>query len=131
MLLCPWGFSRQEYWNGLPCPLPRDLATEGLNPGLPHFRRILYRLSHQERTLLPGKLCLPCPSLTKPSAFTSKSLSQGVGQNTTLFFEAVSPQKCLIWIKSSDVRHSILKCPPFPMVPTTFPLYCLSHASIS
>ena len=23
-LLCPWGFSRQEYWNGLPCPLPGD-----------------------------------------------------------------------------------------------------------
>ena len=21
-LLCPWGFSRQEYWNGLPCPFP-------------------------------------------------------------------------------------------------------------
>ena len=19
-LLCPWGFSREEYWNGLPCP---------------------------------------------------------------------------------------------------------------
>ena len=29
MLLCPWGFSRQEYWGGLPCLLqgispPRD-----------------------------------------------------------------------------------------------------------
>ena len=25
-LLCPWGFSRQEYWSGLPCPgiQPRD-----------------------------------------------------------------------------------------------------------
>ena len=22
-LLCPWGFSRQEYWSGLPCPPPR------------------------------------------------------------------------------------------------------------
>ena len=22
---CPWGFSRQEYWNGLPCPPPGDL----------------------------------------------------------------------------------------------------------
>ena len=21
-LLCPWGFSRQEYWSGLPCPPP-------------------------------------------------------------------------------------------------------------
>ena len=22
--LCPWGFSRQEYWSGLPCPPPGD-----------------------------------------------------------------------------------------------------------
>ena len=22
--LCPWGFSRQEYWNGLPCPPPGE-----------------------------------------------------------------------------------------------------------
>ena len=21
-LLCPWGFCRQEYWSGLPCPSP-------------------------------------------------------------------------------------------------------------
>ena len=23
-LLCPWGFSRQEYWSGLPCPPPGE-----------------------------------------------------------------------------------------------------------
>ena len=28
--LCPSGFSRQEYWSGLPCPPPGDL----LNPGI-------------------------------------------------------------------------------------------------
>ena len=42
-LFCPWGFSRQEYWSGLPCPPPGDLS----NPGLLHCRQILYRLSHQ------------------------------------------------------------------------------------
>ena len=42
-LLCPWGFSRQEYWTGLPCPPPWDLP----NPDLPHRKQILYRLSHQ------------------------------------------------------------------------------------
>ena len=25
------GFSRQEYWSGLPCPPPGDLPTQGLN----------------------------------------------------------------------------------------------------
>ena len=26
------GFSRQEYWSGLPCPLPRDLPDPGIEP---------------------------------------------------------------------------------------------------
>ena len=26
-LLCPWGFSRQECWSGLPCPPPGDLSN--------------------------------------------------------------------------------------------------------
>ena len=46
-LLCPWGFSRQEYWSGLPCPPPGAIPTQGSNPGLPHCKPILYRLSHQ------------------------------------------------------------------------------------
>ena len=29
-LLCPWGFSRQEYWNGLPFPPPGDLPDPGI-----------------------------------------------------------------------------------------------------
>ena len=41
--LCLWGFSRQEYWSGLPCPPPGDLP----NPGLPYWRHTLYHLIHQ------------------------------------------------------------------------------------
>ena len=26
------GFSRQEYWSGLPCPLPGDLPYPGIEP---------------------------------------------------------------------------------------------------
>ena len=32
---CPWGFSRQEYWSGLPCPPPEDLPNPGLDPRFP------------------------------------------------------------------------------------------------
>ena len=32
-LLCPWGFSRQEHWNGLPCLPP--LPNPGIKPGSP------------------------------------------------------------------------------------------------
>ena len=41
-------FSRQEYWSGSPFPSPGDLPNSGIEPGLPHCRRIIYRLSHQE-----------------------------------------------------------------------------------
>ena len=29
-LLCPWHFSRQEYWSRLPCPPPQDLPDPGI-----------------------------------------------------------------------------------------------------
>ena len=41
------GFSRQEYWSGLPFPSPGDLPDPGIEPGLPHCRQTLYRLSYQ------------------------------------------------------------------------------------
>ena len=33
--LCPWRFSRQEYWSGLPCPLPGDIPNPGIEPRFP------------------------------------------------------------------------------------------------
>ena len=33
------GFSRQEYWNGLPFPPPGVLPNQGSKPGLQHCRR--------------------------------------------------------------------------------------------
>ena len=29
-VLCPWGFSRQEYWSGLSCPPPGNLLDPGI-----------------------------------------------------------------------------------------------------
>ena len=34
-LLCPWGFSRSEYWSGLPRPPPGDLPNPGIEPRSP------------------------------------------------------------------------------------------------
>ena len=31
-LLCPWWFSRQEYWRGLPRPSPGNLPNPGIEP---------------------------------------------------------------------------------------------------
>ena len=33
--LCPWGFSRQEYWSGLPCPSPEDIPNPPIEPRSP------------------------------------------------------------------------------------------------
>ena len=43
LFVTPWtvqvplsmGFSRQEYWNGLPFPFPGDLPNPGIEPGSP------------------------------------------------------------------------------------------------
>ena len=39
------GFSRQEYWSGL--PFPSIFLTQGSNPGLLHCRKTLYHLNHK------------------------------------------------------------------------------------
>ena len=45
------GFSRQEYWSGLPFPSPGIFLTQGSNPRLLLCRQILYILSHLESQL--------------------------------------------------------------------------------
>ena len=41
------GFSRQEYWSGLPFPSPGDLPDPGIEPRSPRCRQTLYSLSYQ------------------------------------------------------------------------------------
>ena len=36
-VLLSMGFSRQEYWSGLPFPSPGDLPYPGIEPGSPTF----------------------------------------------------------------------------------------------
>ena len=37
-LLCPWGFSRHEYWSGLPCPSPGDFPNTRSEPRSPSLK---------------------------------------------------------------------------------------------
>ena len=37
-LLCPWRFSRQEYWSRFPCLLPGDLPNPGIKPRSPKLQ---------------------------------------------------------------------------------------------
>ena len=95
------GFPRQDYWSGLPFPLPGDLPKPGIKPSLlclPHCRQIVF-LSHQrslisllshQRSLIYLLIyySLP-PSLSSFSPFCSPSffaLSKSASQTKNLFF---------------------------------------------
>ena len=52
------GFSRQEYWSGLPCLLQGIFLTQGLNLHLMRCRQILYHWAARE-ALTPVQWCLP------------------------------------------------------------------------
>ena len=48
------GFSRREYWSGLPCPPPGNLSDAGgLNP---HFLHLLHQHAGSLPRVSPGKL---------------------------------------------------------------------------
>ena len=92
--LCPWGFSRQEYWSGLPCPPPGDqilylltqhgspkntgvsslsllqgiFLTHEWNWALLHCRQILYQLSYQG-SLSKRLIVFKCQQQFLPTCF--------------------------------------------------------------
>ena len=79
-LLCPWGFSRQEYWSRLPCHLQGIFPTQGSNPGLPHCRQILYPLSHQRSpqvSLFGGKMRIAAGETAPQAALRNCSKEAG------------------------------------------------------
>ena len=44
-LLCPWGFSRQEYWSGLSCPPPGDFPNLGIEHRSPTLQADSFTIS--------------------------------------------------------------------------------------
>ena len=62
------GFSKQEYWNGLPCPPPRDLPDPGVEPGSPALGRF-FTTSTTWETHIPASICQSqTPNLSLPTA---------------------------------------------------------------
>ena len=54
------GFSKQEYWSGLPFPSPRDLPDPGIEPRSPALQTNALRLSHQGSPPLISSLPVTC-----------------------------------------------------------------------
>ena len=67
------GFSRQEYWSGLPFPSPKDLP----NSGLPNCRQTLYhlRLGNPNRLLQSVNITFIWAGKTKNSEITHLTFS--------------------------------------------------------
>ena len=61
-----WGFSKQEYWSGLPCPPPRNLPNPGIKPRSPTF----------QVDFLPSEI----PGKPKNTGVGSPSFLQGIFQ---------------------------------------------------
>ena len=83
------GFSRQEYWSGLPFPSPGDLPDSGIEPRSPTLQAdaltseppgILILRTPQMVNLLSGRVCLNVGSFTnsKRSQFTARVPDQVV-----------------------------------------------------
>ena len=59
-LFCPWGFSRQEYWSGLPCPLPGDLSNPGIEPRSPILQADSLPSEPPGKSLVQRCKCILC-----------------------------------------------------------------------
>ena len=91
------GFSRQQYWSGLPF-LQGIFQTQGLNPGLPHCRQTLLSseppgISHplQKELAAAAKSLQSCPTLCDPVDFSlPRSSIHGIFQARVLEWVAIS-----------------------------------------
>ena len=93
--LCPWGFSRQECWSGLPCPPPGGLLDPGIEPtssvppalqadslpaeppGKPHVMYILPQLERKLEITHPRHWGDRAGVVTKPHYVGSQKGDQG------------------------------------------------------
>ena len=91
----PWNSPGQNTGVGSLSLLQGIFPTQGLNPGLPHCRRILYQLSHKGSPSLPRKPIntVPCVKQRAPgNPLYSTGSSTWCAVMTQSFL--ISPRKC-------------------------------------
>ena len=82
------GFSRQEYWSGVPLPSPVDLPNPGIEPRSPTLQAdaLTYELAGKQWTYPPPKRIFF--SFKKRMAFSKKKTKQKL---TLTFFQLLTP----------------------------------------
>ena len=71
------GFSRQEYWRGLPCAPPGDLPNPGTERRPLALQVILHHLSHQGSPWIPAWLASPLQGSSQPRNWTGVTCFAG------------------------------------------------------
>ena len=96
-LLCPWdSLARVLEWVAI-ILLQGIFPTQGLNPGLPHCRWILYYLSHQKNPRI-----LECSLSPLQEIFPSQKTNQGLLHYRQIIYQLsyqASPLQSLLRIK--------------------------------
>ena len=102
-LFCPWGFSRHEYWSGLPCPSPGRLPNPGIEP----------------RSLTLQVNSLPSES---PGKFKNTGVGEWVSEVTQLCSTLCDPMDCsLLCLSVHAVSQArILEWVAYPFSRRTF-----------
>ena len=86
------GFSRQEYWSGLPFPTPGDLPDPGIKPRSPALEADALNSEHTAKSLQL------CPTLCDPTDSSPPgSPVPGILQARTLEWVVVSFSKTWMW----------------------------------
>ena len=99
------GFSRQEYWSGLPCPLPGNLSDSGIKPRSP----ALQVDSLQSAAAAAAKLLQSCPTLCnpiEPPGIVWES-PKGIPTDNLLPFIMVSSEVLLLLFLTKDLTWSL------------------------
>ena len=108
------GFSRQEYWSGLPCPSPGDLPYPGIYPTSPALQANFLPLSYQEAQQECVLVTQLCPALCDPMDCSLPGSS----------VHGILQARLLEWVAMPSSRGS---SPPPPHQGSNPRLLCLLH----
>ena len=97
------GFSRQEYWNGLPFPSPGDLPDPGIEPGFPTLQ------ADSVLSEAPGKQVLLTGNVDRYNIDTELVLGRARLSGCFLLTVQVVMTVCLCVMKDSEAAFGLGK----------------------
>ena len=116
------GFSRQEYWSGLPFPSPGNLSNSGIKPG--SCRQTIYHLSHQggPKIILDySNRPTPITSVFQFSHVWLIATSWTAPQQASLSITNSWSLLKLLSMESVMPSNHLILCRPLLLLPSIFP----------